>query len=154
MDYFPRGEVGAAELGTFEIGSENGIYSESDIAAAGQSVQLLLGAALASSALASAGTASTGLIGAGLTQALMSVNGQSVVALATTRVAQVALSSAGSASQYLEGVTFQPRMPLGNDPMNRTAEGRSMARPGESRAMEEIPAGTMSRPGEQRGITK
>lgn len=68
--------------------------------------------------------------------------------------AQGVLSAAGQGDMQFTGITFYGTLPMGDDPMTRTTEQRDMARPSEGRAMEPINTDALSRPGENRGMTK
>lgn len=151
---FPRAEIAAAEVLTFEISSERGIYSDGDLSSAGACAMASAGAALAGASLSSAGAALLSVVGAALAQADVTAIGIAAAAFPGSSLVQGSLASAGTAGAALEGVTFMPIMPLGDDPMNKGAEQRAMARPGEGRAMQTTVADGIERPAEQRGMTK
>lgn len=135
MDYFPRGEISSAELGTFEIASENGIYSEGDLNSAGVASTALVGAPFANGVLASAGIATLTLPADSPT------------------LREGALAIAGISTATLEGVAFQPGLLLGADPMYRGTEQRDMTRPAEYLQMAVPVSLEIERDEEQRGIT-
>jgi len=68
--------------------------------------------------------------------------------------AQGTLMAAGQGGMQFAGITFYATLNLGDDPMERTAEQRDMARPSEGRAMDNMTTDALSRPGENRGMTK
>lgn len=151
---FPRAEIAAAEVLTFEIASERGIYSDGDLASTGAGSAAMVGWALASAALSSTGVAAFSAAGASLSHAALTAAGAATASFPGSALMQGSLASAGTAGVTLEGVTFMPIMPLGDDPMNKGAEQRTMARPGEGRAMQTTVADGIERPAEQRGMTK
>ena len=67
---------------------------------------------------------------------------------------QGVLTAAGQGDMQFTGITFYATLNLGEDPMERVGEQRFMTRPGEGRAMETAAPTPLSRPGDNRGMTK
>lgn len=154
MDFFPRGEVGSAEIGFFEVASENGIYSVGALSSIGQGAASMVGAAVAATVLTSAGQGACSPIGAALFTATFTAAATAATTLQGSALRQGAMTSSGSAALALEGITFQPNLTLGDDFMNRNTEARAMAKPAENRAMTEPVDSGIDRDAEQRGMTK
>lgn len=151
---FPRGEIASGEVLAFEIASEDGIYSDGDLSSAGVGALTPVGAALSQCDLASAGVAAVLATGAALAQAALAADGLSATALVASALVQGDMASASDSAADFDGVTFMARLELGDDPMERAAERRDMARVGEVRAMQTPGNAGITRPGEQRGMTK
>lgn len=154
LEPFPRGEIASGEVLTFEIARETGIYSDGDLSSAGVGALTPVGAALSQADMASAGVAAVLATGAALAQAALAADGLSTAAFPASALIQGDFTAAGQGAAAFSGLTFMARLDLGDDPMTRVAEQRDMSRPAESRGMEGQSGVDITRPGEQRGMTK
>lgn len=154
MDIFPRAEIAAGEVLTFEIASERGLVSQGDLNSAGAASASITAGALSSSLLVSAGIAVFTPAASALIAAELAAAGQATSTFPASSLVQGDLSSAGSNDTAFGGITFMSTLPLGDDYMNRTPEQRDMARPAEGRAMADAPDMPLARPAENRGMTK
>lgn len=151
---FPRAEIGSAEVLTFEVASERGIYSDGVLSSTGTGAAACVGAPIAGTVLSTAGAAACLATGAALAQAALSAAGAAVATFPGSSLVQGAMTSTGQAIAGFTGLTYYTRLPLGDDPMTRLGEQRDMARPAEGRAMTDGVYDPLQRPGEHRGMTK
>ncbi len=155
MAIFPnRAEIASAEVLMFEIASERGIVNEGVLSAAGVGSCIWLGGAHAAGVLAAAGTSAAAFGGQGAAYANVDAAGGSAATFGGAAAIQASLSASGAARAFIEGVTFMPGLQLGDDPMTRGLEQRSMARTAEDRAMATTVDDELDRPAENRGMTK